>query len=89
MFETTLVNLKEIFKGGLKKKRDVNLQITKGHDQSFILIIKPQWKLAGTNLVIEGPGLLDVVASGGSWPMTHKCYPCWSLLHTGLACPTI
>ena len=41
VFETTLVNLKEIFKGGLEKKRDVNLPIIKEHDFFFIWTMKP------------------------------------------------
>ena len=41
VFQTTLVNLKEIFKGGLEKKRDVNLPIIKEHDFFFIWTMKP------------------------------------------------
>jgi hypothetical protein len=62
--ETTLVNLKEISKGGLKKKRDVNLPITKEHDQSLFESSNPQMEIGSNKSChIERPGLLDVAES--------------------------
>jgi hypothetical protein len=62
--ETTLVNLKEISKGGLKKKRDVNLPITKEHDQSLFESSNPQMETgSNTSCHKERPGLLDVAES--------------------------
>ena len=68
VFETTLVNLKETFKGGLEKKRDVNLPIIKEHHQFFYLNHETlKWKFAETNLVIERSVLLVAAAGEGSW----------------------